>query len=77
MFSTCMFDVSVSSIRTLLDTSIPDDEKLYGYHRLDDPLVVIKDEKGILIAKKRSQVMGLMAGGTPCLLYCLTAGIKN
>ena len=69
--SKCMhagIQVEVAATSTLLDTSIPDDEKLYGYHRLDDPLVVIKDEKGILIAKKRSQVMQYKASPEPTLI---------
>jgi hypothetical protein len=48
--------VEVASTSFLLDTAIPPEEKLYGYHRLADPLVVIQDEKGVLIAKKKSQV---------------------
>ena len=41
--------VEVAHTSYLLDTAVPTHEKLYGYHRLDDPLVVITDEKGILI----------------------------
>jgi len=48
--------VEVASTSFLLDTAIPPEEKLYGYHRLADPLVVIQDERGVLIAKKKSQV---------------------
>ena len=49
-------EIEVAHTSGLLDTSVPADEKLYGYHRLEDPLVVITDEKGVLIAKKRSQL---------------------
>jgi len=48
--------VEVASTSFLLDTAIPPEEKLYGYHRLADPLVVIQDERGVLITKKKSQV---------------------
>ena len=36
----------------LLDTNVPDDEKLYGYHRLDDPLVQTVQNGGLLITKQ-------------------------
>ena len=49
--------VEVAHSSYLLDTAIPQDEKLYGYHRLEDPLVVITDENGHLVPKKRSEVM--------------------
>ena len=45
-------EIEVAHTSGLLDTAVPADEKLYGYHRLEDPLVVITDEKGVLIAKK-------------------------
>ncbi len=37
-------DVSIAATSPMLDTNIPEKEKLYGYHRLEDPLVVyLKD----------------------------------
>ena len=33
--------VEVANSSTLLDTSIPVEDKLYGYHRLDDPKVIV------------------------------------
>ena len=37
-------DVSVAATSPMLDTNIPEKEKLYGYHRLDNPPVVyLKD----------------------------------
>jgi len=45
--------VEVAATSGLLDTNVPASEKACnGYHRLDDPLVVIADEKSVLIAKK-------------------------
>ena len=32
--------------------NVPDDEKLYGYHRLDDPLVSTTTQGNMLITKK-------------------------
>ena len=60
--------VEVAHTSYLLDTAVPLHEKLYGYHRLDDPLVVITDEKGILIAKKRSQVQQFKQEQEPKLI---------
>ena len=37
-------EVSVAATSSMLDTNVPEREKLYGYHRLEDPLVVyLKD----------------------------------
>ena len=60
--------VEVAGTSGLLDTSVPSEEKLYGYHRLDDPLVVIQDEKGILIPRKRSQVQQFKQEQEPVLI---------
>ena len=48
--------VEVASSSGLLDTSVPLDEKLYGYHRLEDPLVVSVDQGGSLYATKKSNI---------------------
>ena len=37
---------------SLLDTNVPDDQKLYGYHRLDDPLVSTATQGSMLITRK-------------------------
>jgi hypothetical protein len=60
--------VEVAATSYLLDTAVPAHEKLYGYHRLDDPLVVITDEKGVLIAKKRSQLQQFKREQEPVLI---------
>ena len=57
--------VEVAHSSYLLDTAIPQDEKLYGYHRLEDPLVVITDENGHLVPKKRSEVMQYRVNQNP------------
>ena len=36
----------------MLDTNIPDNEKLYGYHRLKDPLVTKVHEGNLMISKQ-------------------------
>ena len=45
--------VEVAHTSYLLDTAVPLHEKLYGYHRLEDPLVVITDEKRYFNCKKK------------------------
>jgi len=44
--------VEVAYNSTLLDTNVPDEEKLYGYHRLDDPLVMSVKDGALTVAKK-------------------------
>ena len=36
----------------LMDTNVPDNEKLYGYHRLEDPLVQTVENGSLLITKQ-------------------------
>ena len=60
--------VEVAATSYLLDTAVPAHEKLYGYHRLDDPLVVIQNEKGILTTKKKSQVQQFKQEQEPVLI---------
>jgi hypothetical protein len=44
--------IDVASSSALLDTDVPIEEKLYGYHRLDDPLIMsLKDDMLTLIQK--------------------------
>ncbi len=44
--------VHIANSSSLLDMNVPDDEKLYGYHRLDDPLVSMATEGSMLITRK-------------------------
>ena len=44
--------VEVAYNSTLLDTNVPDEEKLYGYNRLDDPLVLSVKDGALTVAKK-------------------------
>ena len=46
--------IEVAPRSSLLDTDVPADEKLYGYHRLEDPLVQ-KVVEGNLIICRRSE----------------------
>ena len=44
--------IEVASCSGLLDTDVPIEEKLYGYHRLEDPLIInMKDDTLSLIQK--------------------------
>ncbi len=44
--------IKVASGSSLLDTNVPDNEKLYGYHRLEDPLVQTVQDGSLLITKQ-------------------------
>ena len=44
--------VNIAHNSSLLDMNIPDDQKLYGYHRLDDPLVSSATNGSMLITRK-------------------------
>ena len=44
--NSCM-SVAIAPRSSLLDTDVPSIEKLYGYHRLDDPVVTYQDKSGI------------------------------
>ena len=44
--------VEVAYNSTLLDTNVPDEEKLYGYDRLDDPRVRSVKDGALTVAKK-------------------------
>ena len=43
--------IKVAPRSPLLDTNVPENEKLYGYHRLDDPLVQTIEDGSLLITK--------------------------
>ena len=44
--------VNVAHNSSLLDTNVPDDQKLYGYHRLEDPIVSTTTQGSMLITRK-------------------------
>jgi len=44
--------VEVAHDSTLLDTNVPEAEKLYGYHRLDDPLVMSISDGSLTITRQ-------------------------
>jgi hypothetical protein len=48
--------VEVANSSYLLDTAIPGDERLYGYHRLDDPKVILADKNNNYRVFNKSQV---------------------
>ena len=43
--------IQVSPASPLMDSNVPDEEKLYGYHRLDDPLVQTVSNGSLMISK--------------------------
>jgi len=47
--------VGIANSSSLLDQNELAEDKLYGYHRLDDPMVVLENNSGNLIAMKRSE----------------------
>ena len=44
--------IEVAHNSGLLDTNVPEDEKLYGYHRLEDPLVQSVQDGNLLITRQ-------------------------
>ena len=48
--------VDVAQSSSLLDANIPSEDKLYGYHRLEDPMVIGLDSHGNPHVKKVSEV---------------------
>ena len=44
--------VHIAHNSSLLDMNVPDDDKLYGYHRLDDPIVSSVDNGELLVTRK-------------------------
>ena len=49
--------VGVASTSPTLDANVPSEEKLYGYHRLEDPLLVMTDDDGEYKTIKRSEYL--------------------
>tara|TARA_R100000995_G_C3438268_1_gene101974 strand:- start:1 stop:720 length:720 start_codon:yes stop_codon:yes gene_type:complete len=47
--------INIAYNSSLLDTNVPDDEKLYGYHRLENPLISSVSE-GSLVIKRKSKL---------------------
>jgi len=50
-------EIEVAKSSALLDTNVIAEEKLYGYHRLDDPLVAMGDGEGFMTSMKKSEAM--------------------
>ena len=48
-------DVAYGS--SLLDTNVPPEERLYGYHRLDDPLVMKTENEELLITRQSELIL--------------------
>ena len=48
-------DVAYGS--SLLDTNVPPEERLYGYHRLDDPLVMNIENEELLITRQSELIL--------------------
>ena len=48
-------DVSVAASSSMLDTNVPEEQKLYGYHRLDNPPVIYMN-KGELDVANSSEI---------------------
>ena len=44
--------INIANNSSLLDTNVPDDQKFYGYHRLEDPLVSTATNGNMLITRK-------------------------
>ena len=44
--------LEVAHRSSLLDTNVPENEKLYGYHRLDDPVVQTVQDGNLLITRE-------------------------
>jgi len=44
--------VGVSQRSTLLDQNVPEDERIYGFHRLEDPMVAVPNEPEWIVCKK-------------------------
>ena len=43
--------IEVASTSGLLDTNVPAEQKLYGYHRLADPLIVMQSENTLKVSR--------------------------
>jgi hypothetical protein len=45
-------EIEVASTSTLLDTNVPPQQRLYGYHRLKDPLISTIENGSLLVTKQ-------------------------
>ena len=52
-------EVEVAKTSALLDTDVIAEEKLYGYHRLQDPLVIMSNGEGFMTSMKRSEAIAM------------------
>jgi len=43
--------IEVAHSSGLLDTNVPAEQKLYGYHRLADPFVIMQSENAVEVKK--------------------------
>jgi len=59
--------IEVAATSGLLDTNVPAEQKLYGYHRLSDPLVVIQNNN-VLKVSKMSQLEVIKKYHEPTLI---------
>ena len=59
--------IEVAHSSGLLDTNVPDNERLYGYHRLEDPLVQSHSSSGLLITRQSKVEPPEPADQTPVL----------
>lgn len=46
--------IEVARTSGFLDTNVPENEKLYGYHRLDDPMILRFDNGSLIIGNQSS-----------------------
>jgi hypothetical protein len=51
--------IEVANTSGLLDTNIVAEEKLYGYHRLQDPLVIMSNGEGFMTSMKKSEAIAM------------------
>ena len=52
--------IEVAKTSGLLDADVPDEEKLYGYHRLADPLIPVLEETGLTARRKSEAVRSIV-----------------
>ena len=75
--------IEVANSSGLLDTNVPENERLYGYHRLEDPLVQSHPNGGLLITRQSKVEPPEPADQTPILFgrhdtqYVNGMGYKN
>ena len=60
--------INIAHNSSLLDTNIPDHEKLYGYHRLDNPLISTVSDGTLVIKRKPKEQPPEPLDATPNLI---------